>query len=714
MSSEVELERMVMRLIGDAESYLAMLKEAEEGTEETADKVEEAGERIERYAADLENLGKQMSLAVTAPLAAMTAVATAAYAVQENAEITLRGIMQATDQYTEKSFADLQEFASGLQLITTTGDEAYLEMLRTSFALGLTAEQAKVAAREAKALAAAVGMNARSAGRYTAALAQGETMMLNRYLPSLRLIEDQEERVAEAHRMLGTMFAVAEAEAESFGGRLQQLKNVMGDVLQEEIGQIMAKYLKPLIGVVEELVRWFHALPTSIKEVVIVTAGLAATVGPVLLTMSTLAKILPWLATGLKAYSFAALAAKIQTVAFYIATQAATVAAIAFKAMAGPKGWLAIAGGLTVATGAIMLYRNRVQEATKEAEESGKGVAKMGGAAKTAMDQAAAATDGYAESVRNASRAVNEMPVERQQFLALSAQVAEAEEKLAAIKKAFAYEEESVRQQVPGAGTVQIGGMGVGLDIAALYIEEEEQRLNRLRQKAEDARQAMMAPIPLEIDTSGPEDALGEIEDQWRDVRFELQGATDLEQAMVRIHEEMDQLPEEAFAPFGGAAAFFEDYENAVAGMLADREKLETQQQGEALIEQFATPFEIAQKKIADYKRMLDVLGEEQFGETFRRATKAAIDEYENAVGGVERIQPEAVQTIRRGSVAEQLLIQESRLAMSAQEPSQAQEDSRKLGAIANATAPLANKLDVLNATMQSHGLEAADLGGMA
>ncbi|KKK67708.1 hypothetical protein LCGC14_2951370, partial [marine sediment metagenome] len=58
------------------------------------------------------------------------------------------------------------------------------------------------AAENAIALSAAFGINASSAIRYTAALEEGDTTMLNRYIPTLRQIKDDSERVAAAQRIL--------------------------------------------------------------------------------------------------------------------------------------------------------------------------------------------------------------------------------------------------------------------------------------------------------------------------------------------------------------------------------------------------------------------------------------------------------------------------------------------------------------------------------
>lgn len=83
MAGETEIERMVVRLIGDATQYQTMLREAQEATARAANEVKNAGTRMESVQRRLEavghsmtRVGRRMSLMVTAPLAGIAALAT--------------------------------------------------------------------------------------------------------------------------------------------------------------------------------------------------------------------------------------------------------------------------------------------------------------------------------------------------------------------------------------------------------------------------------------------------------------------------------------------------------------------------------------------------------------------------------------------------------------------------------------------------------------
>ena len=83
MSKETEIERLLVRLVGDATSYQKMLKDAEVGVKKTADVIEKEGKKMESFSARLKSmasgmrsLGTKMSLGITAPITGLGAAAT--------------------------------------------------------------------------------------------------------------------------------------------------------------------------------------------------------------------------------------------------------------------------------------------------------------------------------------------------------------------------------------------------------------------------------------------------------------------------------------------------------------------------------------------------------------------------------------------------------------------------------------------------------------
>ena len=227
------------------------------------------------------DLGKTISTRVTAPLTALGAVAVRAFGVQEKAELQLRAALQANGREVDRLFKSYNDFAQEMQRTTVVGDETTLAMLAQAESLGLTADSAERAVKNSIAMQSAFGVNAQSALRYTAALEQGNATMLTRYIPTLRDIEDESERAAEAQRILGNAFSSAEAEAQGSTGQMIQMKNAVGDLL-EVVGKVIAEAILPFVRRIKEMAEAAQNLNPSVIRMGVVIAGVAAAIGPLL------------------------------------------------------------------------------------------------------------------------------------------------------------------------------------------------------------------------------------------------------------------------------------------------------------------------------------------------------------------------------------------------------------------------------------------------
>lgn len=249
--------------------------------------------RMKKVGDQMQSVGKTLSLSLTAPLLALGAVALKAFDTQIKAEKKLKAALLATGQEVDNNFKDFKKFASELQNVSLIGDEATLQMLQLATSMGLNAESAKRASKNAIAMASALGISEQSAIKMTAALEQGDATMLTRYLPSLRSIEDQSERAAEAQRLLAQMFGTVTAEAEDGLGPMIQMTNTIGD-LMEQFGAIIADGLKPLFKWIKKVAEGFQAMSPDTKALIVKIAALVAGVGPLLVALGFLAStVLP-------------------------------------------------------------------------------------------------------------------------------------------------------------------------------------------------------------------------------------------------------------------------------------------------------------------------------------------------------------------------------------------------------------------------------------
>ena len=246
----------------------------------------------------MQDIGKSMSMYVTAPIVAMGTASVMAFGKQEAAERKLRAALQANGRQVQQTFQRYNEFASEMQRLTTVGDETVLMMLQTAESMDLTGDAAERAVQNSIALEAAFGVNAESAMRMTAALEQGDATMLRRYIPALRDVEDNAKAVAMAQDILSRSFDVAKEDALSFTGSLKQMKNALGDAM-EDVGGIIAEALQPLVAWLKQAAEAFQSLDDRTKKIIVVIAGLAAAIGPLLIVLGTIVKtIIPALVAG--------------------------------------------------------------------------------------------------------------------------------------------------------------------------------------------------------------------------------------------------------------------------------------------------------------------------------------------------------------------------------------------------------------------------------
>lgn len=294
--------RLAVAIGGDA----AGLREGVDAAGRQIDRLAERGQRMARRLADALNrggrrmrqIGQRLALAVTAPLVAIGTVAVRAFDVQIQAERRLGAAIRATGEDATAQLGIFKQIASTLQSITTVGDETTLANIQVARSMGLNAQASARAARNAIALSDAFGINERSAIRYTAALEQGDTTMLNRYIPTLRNLEDETERAAEAQRILEEALELSIESARTGLGPLRQLGNSIGD-LGEQFGQIILEGINPLIERARSLVDWLLDLEESTRRWIVVVSGIAAAIAPGLIALGLFTQVLAFAVRGL-------------------------------------------------------------------------------------------------------------------------------------------------------------------------------------------------------------------------------------------------------------------------------------------------------------------------------------------------------------------------------------------------------------------------------
>jgi len=295
MAGTTVLHRAAIELYGDDKKLISGMASARRMTQESGKELEKVADDVSKkfdvVGQHLTNVGAGLTAGVTLPIMAAGVLVTVAADRQIQAETRLTAAIAAAGGQVDKELSRFKAYAAGLQEVTIVGDEATLANIQVARSMGLGADGSARAAKNAVALAAAFGINERSAIRYTAALEQGDTTMLNRYIPTLRNIEDQGKRVAEAQKILAGAFDVAKASAERGSGPLKQFRNDLGD-LQEQFGTIVFDGINPFIQELRKGVKALQDIPEPTKRVIVGVAGLAATIGPALIGVGLFTKAL--------------------------------------------------------------------------------------------------------------------------------------------------------------------------------------------------------------------------------------------------------------------------------------------------------------------------------------------------------------------------------------------------------------------------------------
>lgn len=185
---------------------------------------------------------------------------------QEEAETKLAGVLRATGEAAGFNAGELKEMASGLQSVTTYGDEAILGMQSVLLTFkGLQGEAFERTQELALDLSATFGQDLKSS-----AIQLGKALEdPKRGLTSLRRIGvsftgEQEKLIkslvdageaAKAQGIIldtleGQVGGVAREMAETTSGSITQMQNAMGD-LKEEIGFVITEAFGPLAKIIK-------------------------------------------------------------------------------------------------------------------------------------------------------------------------------------------------------------------------------------------------------------------------------------------------------------------------------------------------------------------------------------------------------------------------------------------------------------------------------
>lgn len=262
---------------------------------------QQKAQQVERDLGSLEkrltSLGKSLSVKLTAPLAALGAVALKNADTQQQAEQRLLTALKGRTDIQQRLIAQAAE----LQSRSVLGDEVVIGQQAYLASLGMTEEQIGRVIEASAQLSAATGMTLDSAVKNLAKTFGGLTGELGESIPKLKELTVEQLKNGEAvDFILENYKGFAESAAQTALGPLRQLNNAWGDFL-EQIGAAMMPFATKVTRALTVVVQMLQSLSPAMKQVLVVVAGLAASIGPLSLGIGAVIKVLPMLSAGLTA-----------------------------------------------------------------------------------------------------------------------------------------------------------------------------------------------------------------------------------------------------------------------------------------------------------------------------------------------------------------------------------------------------------------------------
>ena len=262
---------------------------------------QQKAKEVEKGLAGLEkkltNVGKTLSMRLTAPLVALGAVSLKNADVQQQAESRLLNALKGRSDIQQRLLTQ----ASELQSRSVLGDEVIIGQQAYLASLGMTEEQIGKVIEASAQLSAATGMTLESAVKNLAKTFGGLTGELGESIPKLKEFTTEQLKNGEAvDFILQNYKGFAETAAKEGLGAVKQLKNAWGD-FTEQIGAVMIPAVNTLAKALSKVVVALQSMSPLTKKVIVAIGGVAASIAPLSLAIGGVIKTLPMMASGFTA-----------------------------------------------------------------------------------------------------------------------------------------------------------------------------------------------------------------------------------------------------------------------------------------------------------------------------------------------------------------------------------------------------------------------------
>lgn len=263
-----------------------------------------AERQLERTGKKLQNTGKNLSLAVTAPFAALSAISLSNFDKQAQAVAQVEAGLRTTGNTAGYTSEQLQKLAQDLQKNSLFGDEEILQGATAQLLTftNIAGEQFARTQQAALDLATRLDGDLKSASiqlgkalndpianlsalsRSGIQFSKEQKATIKALVETNRLADAQTIILDELEKQYGGSAAAA---AKAGTGPLKQLRNSIGD-LTEDFGALIVDAILPFVEQVKEVVSNFQSMDIGTKKIILTIGAFAAALGPAILVIGTL------------------------------------------------------------------------------------------------------------------------------------------------------------------------------------------------------------------------------------------------------------------------------------------------------------------------------------------------------------------------------------------------------------------------------------------
>lgn len=303
-------QREVAKAEQELKGFEKQLSTTVKTTETWKDKLDKAQTSLKDFGAKMTDMGKNLSMTVTAPI---VAVGAASFKMAAD----LQDAMGATDQTFKSAAESMKNWADNLESYYGIAEGEALEYANMMGSMlknigGLTeeeaAKQAQTLIKLAGDLTAMYGGTTADAVRALTGALKGNNTMLDNYgmaandamvktkalemglydgTGQMDLATKQAATLALIMEQSGAAQGQAAREAEGASGSMRALATEVKN-LSIDIGEVLLPVVTPFIAQLNDIIKKFGELSPEMKKAIVIVGGLAAAIGPLLVLLGTL------------------------------------------------------------------------------------------------------------------------------------------------------------------------------------------------------------------------------------------------------------------------------------------------------------------------------------------------------------------------------------------------------------------------------------------